>query len=360
MKRLHPRRLVGDAFARGRAQASVPGVDIEGTRITLEERFKSALPILSSNAAQLYLDRQMAFSEEHCGNELEELRGVCEGFRIPERTLFSLMHLPILSGRYEIDGCSAWARPLPNGGAVLAKNRDLSGLHRHGQDVFLHVDGRIQGGALLCVGTLGIPGAYSSGMNAAGLALADTAISAPRYGIGWSRYFLMTRLLSGCRSVDEACDYVARVRHAGGGSLILADSTGAVATIELFADAVHVDRAGSAFRTNHFRHESAAKIATRISPAALSSTLGRSATLEAMIGAGLGLHGIEAVMAAMADHGDAGRAGLCCHGSGDGSHTVSTAIYDTRSLTMTFARGAPCTAGWETESLGELMKAKTD
>jgi len=356
MKRLHPRRLVGNAFERGRAQASESGVDIEGTRTTLEERFKAALPILSSDAAQRYLDRQMAFSEEHCRDELAELRGVCEGFQISERTLFSLMHLSILSGRYEIDGCSAWARPLPNGGAVLAKNRDLSGLHRHGQEVFLHLDNRMRSRALICVGTLGIPGAYSSGMNAAGLALADTAISAPRHGIGWPRYFLMTRLLSECRTVDEACDLVSNARHAGGGSLILADATGAVAAIELFADTVHIDRADAVSRTNHFRHESIGELAKRISPAALSSTLGRGTTLETMIDAGLGLHGTGAVMAAMADHGDAVRAGLCCHGSGDGSYTVSAAIYDTKSLTMTFARGAPCAASRETESLGELMK----
>ncbi len=357
MKRLHPIRLVGTAFQRGRAQASEAGVDIGGVRITLEDRFKSAFPVLGSNTAQRYLDRQMAFSEEHCEDELAELRGVCEGFQVPERTLFSLMHLSILSGRYETDGCSAWARPLPDGGAVLAKNRDLSGLHRQGQEVFLHLGDRIQGGALLCVGTLGIPGAYSSGMNAAGFALADTAISAPRYGTGWPRYFLMTRLLSTCRTVDEACNFIASVRHAGGGSLILADATGAVAAVELFADAVHVDRAGAVFRTNHFRHEGVDQLAKRISLAALSSTLGRSAALQTMIDAGLGLHGIDAVMAAMADHGDAGRAGLCCHGSGDGSYTVSAAIYDTKSLAMTFARGAPCAANWETEHLGELMKA---
>lgn len=356
MKRLSPRRLAGNAFERGRAQASGTGIDIGSVHAMLEERVRSASRILNTPAAQRYLDRQMTFAEDACDRELAELRGVCAGFQIPDRTLFALMHLSILSGRYETDGCSAWARSLPTSGAVLAKNRDLARVNGQGQDVFLHLDDGMPGKAVICVGTLGIPGAYSSGMNAAGFALADTAISASHYGIGWPRYFLMTRLLSACRTVDEACDFISRARHAGGGSLLLADATGAVAAVELLADAVHIERGAAVFRTNHFRCESADAIAKRISPAALRSTLGRHATLQAKIDAGLGLDGIDAIMAAMADHGGAGRTGLCCHGSADDAYTVSTAIYDTNNLGMTFSRGAPCEGNWEAGSLGELMK----
>ncbi|MBL6431104.1 MAG: hypothetical protein HPM95_07335 [Alphaproteobacteria bacterium] len=48
-------------------------------------------------------------------------------------------------------------------------------------------------GSMLCVGSLGSPGAYSSGMNARGLMLADTQIGARTHRVGWLRYFLMTR-----------------------------------------------------------------------------------------------------------------------------------------------------------------------
>jgi hypothetical protein len=312
--------------------------------------------VLGTAEARRYLARQRAFAEEQSAPELAEMRGLCEGFGIDEGQVFALFHLSNLSGVHETDGCSAWARPSPAGGAILAKNRDLSGSHRDGQETFLHVDPQAAGGPFFCVGTLGAPGAYSSGMNAAGLALADTSIQAPRHGIGWLRYFLMTRLLISCRSVADACAKIAAARHAGGGSLILADASGDVAAVELLHDGARISRDAPAYRSNHFWCEDPDTVRSRLSPAALKSTLGRRETLRAMLCAGVGLDEPDGIMRAMADHGDEQREPLCRHGGDDGSHTVSTVVYRTVDLMILFSRGAPCGSQREMADLRTLIR----
>lgn len=355
-KPLHPRVLTGDAYTRGFAQSRLHGVDAAAVASTVAQRHSAARAVLETASARRYLAQQRAFAEEHAAPGLAEMRGICEGFRIDEDQVFALFHLSNLSGVYETDGCSAWARPSPAGGAVLAKNRDLSGPHRDGQETFLHVDPNSAGGPFFCVGTLGAPGAYSSGMNAAGLALADTSIQAPRHGIGWLRYFLMTRLLISCRNVDEACTTIAAVRHAGGGSLILADASGDVAVAELLHDGVRISRHAPAYRSNHFWCEDPDTVRSRLSPAALRSTLGRRETLAAMLDAGNVPDEPETIMRAMADHGDERREGLCRHGGDDGSHTVSTVVYRTTDLAILFSRGAPCQSQREAADLRTLTR----
>lgn len=339
--------LSGPPAARGAAQAALAGIDVAAVRAAIEMRFSEAEPVLAAPPAATYLARQMAFAREHCAPEVEEFEALCNGYGLDPAVPFALLHLSILSGAYETDGCTAWARPLPEGGAVLVKNRDLSGRHRSFQEIFRHDDPAARSGAVLAVGTLGAPGVYSSGLNAKGLALADTAIAAPQHRVGWLRYFLMTRLAFACATVEEACDLVATARHAGGGSLILADAAGAVASVELLADGARIDRAAPAFRTNHFLSETLEAVAARQGEAAFRSTTGRLAQLEARLHDGLGLAGLEAVAEAMADHGDHGREGFCRHGQGDASHTVSTAIYLTSARSLHFARGRPCEAAWE-------------
>ncbi|MCA0422483.1 MAG: C45 family peptidase, partial [Proteobacteria bacterium] len=281
-----------------------------------------------------------------------EFEALASGLGLDPALAFALMHLSILSGRFETDGCTAWARPLPGGGAILAKNRDLSGAHRNFQRVFLHRDPRAPGGAMLAVGTFGAPGVYSSGINAAGLALADTAIEAPVHQIGWLRYFLMTRIALTCTTVEEACSLVASLRHAGGGSLLLADASGAVATVELRAEGPIIDRTAPAARTNHFLSEPLADTAARQSVAAFRSTTGRLEALTQALAGGLGLKAEPTVRAAMATHSDEKIEGLCRHGHDDRSHTVSAAIYDTQGVTLEFADGYPCCAEWRRYVLG--------
>jgi hypothetical protein len=352
---LRPLVLQGSPFARGAAQAGLAGVDVQAIHDTVATRYRAARDVLENPEARRYLDRQQAFAERESPAEFAETQGVCQGFGIGFGELFALLHLSALSGRYETDGCSAWARTMPDGGAILVKNRDLSGPHRNGQETFLHLDPDARGGALFCVGTLGAPGAYSSGMNDAGLALADTAIQAPAHGVGWLRYFLMTHVLRNCQTVAEARDFILSARHVGGGSLVLADAGGEVMAVELLHDGPRVESASPAFRTNHFWSEDPAAIRARLTPAALASTLGRREALEQALAAGLGLDGPDPALSAMADHGGPGREALCRHGGPDGSHTVSSVAFETRGRTVTFSRGAPCEGRRETASLDGMI-----
>lgn len=357
MRPLAPIRLVGDAAQRGAAHAQAAMGMAAAIRATIEQRAAAAGDVLSSPDALRFLAAQTAFARSHCGPEMAEFDAIAAGLALDPALPFALMHLSALAGRYEVDGCTAWARPVPGGGAVLSKNRDLSGGHRNFQQVFLHVDAAAPGGAVLAVGTLGAPGVYSSGMNAAGLALADTAIEAPRHQVGWLRYFLMTRVAFSCATVEEACELIARQRHAGGGSLILADASGAVATVELRAEGAVIDRQAPAFRTNHFLSEPLADVRARQSEAAFRSTTGRFAALARRLSDGLGTGAEVAVRDAMSSHAASGHAGgenegLCRHGVGDRSHTVSCTVYRTRNRTVEFAEGYPCEAEWRAFSLG--------
>jgi len=349
-------RLAGDAHARGLAQAHAAGTDRSAVRDTALQRYADARAVLEAPAALTYLDQQRAFAQAHCGPEMAELDGLCTGYGLDLRIVFALLHLSILSHRFETDGCTAFARPLPGGGAVLAKNRDLTGLHRGFQAAFVHDDPAFAAGPVFALGTFGAPGVYSSGINAAGLALADTAIAAPVHRVGWLRYLLMTRILATCADVGSALALIASCRHAGGGSLILADATGAVAAVELLADGPRVDRASPAFRTNHFRSEDEDTVTRRLTPAAWASTSGRSRTMQGLLAAGMGLDGPEAARAGMTTHGAAGREALCRHGEGDGAHTVSTVIYSTSDRSIALARGTPCTAPLEAGRLAALAE----
>lgn len=348
---LRAHRLRGSSAARGRAQAACADGRVAGVREVAGRRFDEAREVLTRPAARAYLAAQLDFARVHCAPELAEHDAVAEGFGLDPSASFALLHLSILNGLYESDACTAWARPAPGGGALLVKNRDLSGAHRSFQDVFLHDDPARAVGPVLCVGTFGAPGAYSSAINAAGFALADTAVGAPRHGVGWLRYFLMTRLAFSCARVEDALDFIAGARHAGGGTLILADASGAVASVELRAEGPVISREAPALRANHFLSEPEADARARLTPAQARSTFGRFDHLRARLYAGDGADA-DAAAAMMADHGDAAREGFCRHGVGDGSHTVSTAIYRTKARGLRFARGAPCQAPWEEGVIG--------
>ena len=353
---LRPRLLRGTPRARGLAQAAGGSAEAAGVRRTAQERHAAARSVLEAPRAIGFLERQRAFVERECAPEWAELQGVCEGFGLDPRVILALFHLSPLSGVIEDDGCSAFAVPSAETGATLAKNRDLSGPHRNWQETFLHLDPEARGGAVFCVGTLGAPGVYSSGMNEAGLALADTAIQAPVHGVGWPRYFLMTRLLATCRSVAEACETVAALRHSGGGSLVLADAAGDVAVVELLHDGARIDRGPPAFRSNHFWCEDPAVVRARLPAASLRSTLGRRETMARSLGRSESAPDIEDAIRALADHGGEGREALCRHGGEDGAHTVSAVAYRTADRSVAFTRGAPCSTPVEIGSIARMLR----
>src|SRR5690606_31741039 len=190
----------------------------------------------------------------------------------------------------ETDGCSALAVD-----GVLAKNRDFRPEHAALQRIFVHEDPIWGGRSVLCVGSLGAPGAWSSGINSDGFALADTHVSTADHGPGIHRYFLMNRLLSECATVAEAVALIAGLTHCGGGNLVLVDPSGAAAAVELRHGRVDISLAGRIARTNHF-----AAAPDVLAP--VGHSVGRLETLQAAMAEGrlppsglLMLHGPEAV-----------------------------------------------------------------
>lgn len=346
-----PLMLSGDAVTRGRAQAQqhAAGPVVQAIRLRLGERRE----LLAQPVVRDYLARQWDFAAAHCGDEFAEMTGIAEGFDIEARDLFDFLHLGVVAdlGQRRApltaaeDGCSAWALAESENGPALGKNRDFRGEHAVLQRVFLHSDPAWPGGRkVLCVGSLGVPGAYSSGMNSDGLALADTAIATTDHGTGWLRYFLMTRLLARHATVAAALDDIRDLPHAGGGSLVLADAGGTVAAVDLGHSRVHSEEGADAWvaRTNHFQPGTVAGAAD--GAASSTDSAGRLKTLHRVLGTGQ--RSLAVLRAVMASHDGGGTSGLCRHAEGGEARTLSGAVFACRERVMYFCPGNPCETTW--------------
>ena len=238
-------RLCGDPHTRGLAQARLRPEATGAVRSAVTGRLAKVA------VDRRYMAAQEAFLLEHCACAMAETRGIAEGFELDPDDLLAFLHLGVLSD-LAADGCSVWARRKSDAGAMVAKNRDFRGEHAVLQSVFLHDDPNLPQ-RFLAVGSLGAPGAYSSGINAAGLAVADTHTSQHSHRPGWLRYFAMSEILAHCTDVAGALGRLEEMRHTGGGCLVLADSGGAMAAVELGVHGIAVERGETwVARTNHF------------------------------------------------------------------------------------------------------------
>lgn len=351
-----PHLLTGDPLARGRAQADsqARGAVVHAIALRLEER----AALLERPDIRAYLSRQWDFAAANCGDEMAEMTGAAEAFGVAPRDLFDFLHLGIAAdlakgearqaGRKAggaQDGCSAWALRDSEEGPAVGKNRDFRGEHAGLQRVFLHSDPAWPGGRkVLCVGSLSVPGAYSSGINSDGLALADTQIATPDHGVGWLRYFLMTRVLARHATVAEALEDIGSLDHAGGGSLVLADAGGALATVDLGHRRMHCATGddGWVARTNHY---ASGKVEEAPDDAASSrDSHGRLATLQRVLVTGQ--NSLAVLRQVMASHDCDGASGLCRHAAGGDSRTLSGAVFACRAGLLYFCPGNPCEAGW--------------
>lgn len=349
--------LRGSALERGRQQAARRPALVLRVRAAVHGRLEGLAAALARPQAASFLHAQKAFLLAHDRAGFDETLGIAEGYGIAHDDLIAYLHGNVLSdmtaaASAATDGCTAWAYANAGGGAWLVKNRDYRGEHGALQHVFRHSDPDWGARVLLCVGSLGSPGAFSSGINSDGLAVADTQIGTRDHGIGWLRYFLMTALLRECSTVADALAFIAAVPHAGGGTLVLADASGALAAAELgHRQPPHIERApGWLARTNH-------PLAPRLAADALAPTddLGDSsaARLErvrsVLADAGRQMNLAEA-MSLMAGHGEAGA--ICRHARGGSSRTLSCAMYDTAARSLRISHGNPCEAEWSRYDLG--------
>ncbi len=340
--------LEGNALDRGAAQASRGSVvEVVGA---INSRLEQNAHALRRRPVQDFLRKQWQFASENCAHELAEMEGAAHAFEMDPTRVFEFLHLGIIgdlgNAAADGDGCSAWAVSESAAGPALGKNRDFLGEHAALQSVFSHADPDWKDGRrILCVGSLGCPGAYSSGMNSTGLSIADTQIATPDHGVGWLRYFLMTRLLTKQDNVASALAFVKNVPHAGGGALVLCDAGGGIAAADLGNRTIHlVDGVGGvAARTNHFEPGSVEN--ARVAAPMRANSERRLETLRTALAQGrLGLSEFGDLLAS---HSGPEQEGLCRHGEDGDSLTLSGAIYRCRDLRLDFWAGNPCQAKCE-------------
>jgi hypothetical protein len=352
-----PIRLAGTPRERGRSQADAAGPLAAAVRDAVRGRLAEAEAMLARADVQAHLAALRAQTAALDAQAIEEVAGLAEGYGLPVDDVFAMLHLGVVADwtarPQPGDGCTSWARGGACGAPLVVKNRDYGGRWPLPSAVFHLSDPRWRGD-ILCVGSLGAPGVYSSGINAHGLALADTQIAARDTAVGLLRYFAMTRVLATCADVEQALAALRALPHAGGGSLVLADRGGAVAAVELGHRTIAVERGpGWVARTNHFVSAELAA-ATRIDPAnarAADSSHARLAAIRRALTDGAAHAGADRARAVMASHDEPGpdqpsRAGLCRHGGSTQSTTLSTAIYDVAAGQLAIAEAPPCQAPW--------------
>lgn len=346
--------LSGSAYLRGRGQAAA-GQGAQVRAATMGRVETARAEGLFDEASLAYLAAQRDWHMRHDPEGMSELLGIAAGYGLPEPELFAHLHLGTLrdlkGGAVLTDGCSAWAVGQGPDGPLVVKNRDYSGLHLGIQTLARHVGPDVTTGAMLCLGSLGSPGAYSSGTNAAGLALADTQVSVRTHRVGWLRYFLMTRILARCQSVPEALALIRSAHHAGGGTLVMADATGAAAAVQLGAGRMMVASAAQVWRTNHFIGNLAAETLLPKNDAIAGNSQARFAYLARTLpGAGWTRAKARALMATHPDSAPCA-APICQHGEADAAQTISSAVYSCNLRQIDFCEGNPCTGAWRTVSL---------
>lgn len=361
-----PRPLVlrGDANARGQQQAGLCPQHVAAVRSAVEGRLAALGTALRRPQAVDFLAAQWQFCCEHDAAGLAETQGIAAGFGLAADTVFAYLHANVLADMAaasppESDGCTAWAARRADGnGAWIAKNRDYRGEHGALQRVFFHADPAWGGRTIACVGSLGSPGAFSSGINSDGLAVVDTQIDTRDHGVGWLRYFLMTHLLRSCASVADALEQITSLRHAGGGSLVLGDAGGAVAAVELGHRAQLRDTPadGWTVRTNHYTDDDLSPEGlSRRDDTALQNSIDRHARIALVLRRQYSHLQLPDIQALMAGHDGGGLAGPCRHADADGSRTLSCVIYQTRIPTLVMSHGAPCAGPWHSYALSDAF-----
>lgn len=346
--------LHGSAWERGHQQALFqPGLAPQ-VRQAVHERLAGLEQARARPATQAWLRAQCALLQKQDPAGFDESLGIAEGFGIDHTELLTYLHgnivadMAALAPPPEADGCSAWAQPLGGAGegAQVVKNRDYRGEHGRLQHVFLHRDPAWGERSMLCLGSLGSPGAFSSGMNSDGLAVVDTQISTHDHGVGWLRYFLMTALLRECTDVPAALAFIESVPHAGGGSLVLGDRRGRVASVELgHRQRPAVARADHwVAHTNHFLDPAHIPGFLSSGDDLADSSTGRLLAIERALNQQARPLSTEQVQTLMATHGGSGA--VCRHAAPGRSGTLSCVIYDTRRLELTVSHGPPCEGRW--------------
>ena len=314
---------------------------------------------------------------------LEQLRGLAEGLKVDYGDLLRYTLSSYLRDRHRVtngvgasssEGCTTWAAAPPTaryGHVLLAKNRDY-----HRDHIPLQTLASVKpddGYRYLCIGSMGSPTVFSSGINERGLAVADTHVLSTDLGPGLPRFSLMREVLEHHASTASALDYLHSVQHMGGGTLILADAAGHLAVCESGhrRSGFVAVQGGHLSSTNHFCTGELVGCWIEDLPSSLqgNSQARRQRVLQALLEAS-GAVDVAWAQGIMAAHGSIQDA-LCRHpmAAPDAPHhpsydssTISSVILLPRgepnaikqTPTLLLAVGQPCQAQWSAWTMQHL------
>lgn len=282
---------------------------------------------------------------------LEMLKGIADGLELEWQPFFHYTIASYLLDRtlYPLSddqGCTVWAAAYPttrSDSPVLVKNRDYWLDHRKLQ-ILAHAS-PFKGYKYIYLTSAGSPGVFSSGMNQAGLAVADTHVVAHDTGPGIARYSVMMELLEHHGSIQSALDYLQEVQHIGNGTLVLLDAQGDTAVYETGhkVSGIVLPENGYVISMNHFVTP---QLADRWEPRGPEEIQGNSLKRYARVSQALhnarGLVDIPWAQALMSSHGEPLEA-ICRHpGLGPRSVTISSIIFQPQETRLYLATGNPC------------------
>jgi isopenicillin-N N-acyltransferase-like protein len=291
---------------------------------------------------------------------LEMMRGIAEGLSLRWDTFLRYTIASYLENYLRCpvygDGCTVWAAAKSvtrDGAPILAKNRDYR--PNHPLLACLARAQPLRGYRYLYATSAGSPAVFSSGINEAGLAVADTHVTSLDVGPGLARYSAMMEILEHHDRVSSALDYLRQVPHVGDGTLVVADRAGDLVVFEAGHTAWGVVKPQDDFvvSTNHFRSQ---ELGERWVDPRRAEVRGNSQNrylrVTEALRSGRGQVDLAWAQALMADHG--GRRpsteyrrqyAICRHSKMDSPYiTISVALYRPQERALFFGNDRPCRA----------------
>jgi len=244
------------------------------------------------------------------------------------------------------EGCTVWAASPPttyDGLLILTKNRDYRLWHKDIQCLVRAKPAR--GYQYIYLTSAASPGVYSSGMNEAGLAVADTHVPSLDIGRGIARYSLTMDLLEHHSSVSSGIDYLNQVTHMGDGTLTLLDAQGDMVVYECghTRQGIIRNQVGYVVSTNHFVSEALREHWMDYNSQRLrGNSQARYDRVSRSLQSALGQVNLQFTQTLMASHGNRLDA-MCRHQViSPRSTTISSVIYLPKQQFLYLAQGYPC------------------
>jgi predicted choloylglycine hydrolase len=294
---------------------------------------------------------------------MDMLRGIADALALNWDHYFQYTATPFILDYFKYQhhhnhGCTTWAAAAPitsHSTSILAKNRDY--LPNHHELQCLAWSSPTHGYRHAYLTSAGSPGVFSSGMNEAGFAVADTYVCSDDIGLGLPRYTAMMELLEHYDNVESALHYLQAIQHTGNGTLILLDSRGDMAVFETGYSNYGILRSKERFAvsTNHFEslHKCKHWVGC-VSNAYKNNSQGRYARVRQAIKSAKGEVDFAWAKELMTTHGDSFNS-ICRHPETDSyrSTTISSVFYLPAVRKIFLANGFPCQSEFQEWSLKE-------